>query len=182
MNVEQRLFPTMDILMIQLIIELLFIMWFILSVIFQLKTTKVEYLRKYDFFSLIPRFDYFGLNPVDTKFDLKIQVLNKNKTCLYSGPFWVPQKRMIRRVLWNPEWTRDKAIFDLFSSFISSDGIYHRASPTTIHIIFVRSLKIDLAKQFSEADSFSFQLYISSSREKGKEILSLSNLDINHGS
>lgn len=140
-------------------------LWFIVSVLVQFVPSGLdEKLRKYDYFSLLPRWTFFAPNPGVTDFHLLYRDRLENGVFGHWKEIPLTEKRSIRKALWNPEKRNSKLLTDSVRGLIRISGLYSsRGYKTTLPYLvilnFVSSLprwNLTNGTQFLIMESFGF--------------------------
>lgn len=106
-----------------------FSVWLVFSVINQFGPKWMNKVKKYDYFSLIPKWTFFAPNPGSTDYHLLYRdILDDGEICKWT-PVISPDNRSLVTAIWNPQKRVRKAQADIVRALIrlpdeKKDNIY----------------------------------------------------------
>jgi hypothetical protein len=107
----------------------LFSVWLVLSIINQFDPGWFRKIKKYDYFSLIPKWTFFAPQPGSTDYHLYYRdIMDNGEICEWTVAI-SPEKRSLVTAIWNPRKRVRKAQSDIVRSLIrlpdeKKDNIY----------------------------------------------------------
>jgi hypothetical protein len=116
-------------MVIGIIFLIFFSVWFVFSVINQFDPRGFDKVKKYDYFSLIPKWTFFAPNPGSTDYHLLYRdITHDGEICQWTVAI-SPDDRGLLSAFWNPQKRVRKAQADMVRSLIrlpdeQKDNIY----------------------------------------------------------
>lgn len=153
------------------------IIWFMVSIIGQFHDKRVEFIRKYDIFGLIPLWTFFAPNPGHTDYHLLYRDKYNNDSSTITPWKEIPLTTKRRKLdfLWNPSKRKTKVMSDAVHyllNFIEINlelkipikiikSVIMVSTPYLILLSIVASQgkkekKLIISRQFALAESFGF--------------------------
>lgn len=140
-------------------------LWFLVSVLVQFVPPRWDAkLRKYDLFSLLPRWTFFAPNPGTTDFHLLYRDRLENGSFGLWKEIPLTEKRTWWKAVWNPEKRNSKLLTDAVRGLMRIAGMYSAKGykttmPYLVILNFVSSLprwNLSDGTQFLIMESFGF--------------------------
>jgi hypothetical protein len=105
-------------MMIGILFLIFFSVWLVFSVINQFGPKWMNKVKKYDYFSLIPKWTFFAPNPGSTDYHLLYRdILDDGEICKWT-PVISPDNRSLVTAIWNPQKRVRKAQADIVRALI----------------------------------------------------------------